>query len=111
MDCSRCGSIRTEDQFFWNGARHNTCIKCKESRDQNNNNVERVDLKFLELGDLVEHEIRELIDNTNTNNEVEQVYQEHLLVRLDIDIQNMSLKEIANLVITEIEGGDDYSWK
>ncbi|CAG8699178.1 11918_t:CDS:2, partial [Ambispora gerdemannii] len=38
-------------------------------------------------------------------------YKTHLLVQLDIAItQNKIAKEMADLVIAEVEGGDDYSW-
>lgn len=69
--------------------------------------VIRVNVDYLELGDFIEHEIQELADNINSGKIVDTVYKTNLLVRLNMDIQD--IKEVANLVVTEIEGGDDYS--
>ncbi|KAF0445076.1 hypothetical protein F8M41_003252 [Gigaspora margarita] len=121
---------RPVDQFFWNGKCHKTCIKHKKISDLNKNSskviglenielkitnqeteqandVTRVNVDYLELGDFIEHEIQELADNINSGKIVDTVYKTNLLVRLNMDIQD--IKEVANLVVTEIEGGDDYS--
>ena len=61
--------------------------------------------------DFIEHKIQELTNNIKSGEIVDTVYKTNILVRLNMDIQDMMIKEVANLVITEIKGGDNYSWK
>ena len=136
VGCSDCRVDRPDEQFMWGNTRHKTCIQCndkrvkrreknkKESRTQNQKtpitNVDQVDdgaraeIDYLEIGDFVEHEIRELADDAEVN-EIEdiiyQTYQTNFLVHIDVAIQNMTPREVADLVIIEIESGDNYSWK
>ncbi|KAF0387089.1 hypothetical protein F8M41_011272 [Gigaspora margarita] len=75
------------------------------------NDIACTEVDYFEVGDFVECEIRELADNAEANEIVDVPYQGHLLVRVDVTIQDMTTKEAAELVIIDIENGDDYSWK
>ncbi|CAG8523975.1 2266_t:CDS:2 [Cetraspora pellucida] len=67
-------------------------------------NIEYVEVDYLDVGDLIEHQINELMVNKTIN----PIYQAHLLVNMDI-IPNIMTKDVAALVIAEIEYDDDYS--
>ncbi|CAG8572397.1 24560_t:CDS:2 [Cetraspora pellucida] len=103
MECTRCGGIYSADQFFWNETKVNNIIHIKID------NATYVDHSFLKLSDFVEHEIRGLTDNPEIDKVIEPIYKSKLLVCLDIETQIMTLKEVSNLIITEIEREDDYS--
>ncbi|CAG8658545.1 5867_t:CDS:1, partial [Scutellospora calospora] len=45
----------------------------------------------------------------NVDRVIHTAYQLYLLVNMNIDTQNMIAKEIADLVIIEIEKGDEFS--
>lgn len=84
--------------------------------DENENPVSEyrnsIEVDFLDLGDLIEHEIQELTIGAQIDGVADIAYQSHLVVNLNSTIiQDKTAKEIANLIIAEIEGGDDYSWK
>ena len=89
--CSRCGFVRSDDQFVWNGLHYKMCNKCRNGNKEINQETEQVDntirtnVDYLELGNLIESEIRELIDNINTDEIVDTAYKLNLLVCLDVD--------------------------
>ncbi|CAG8500325.1 2185_t:CDS:2 [Racocetra persica] len=94
------------EQFIWGNTRRKTCDECKKNRDRR-----KQDLDFLDLGDFIENEKRNLTADTSTNGVADIAYHTHLLVHMNTDTQNITPKEAANLIITEIESRDDYSWK
>ncbi|CAG8658748.1 2130_t:CDS:2, partial [Ambispora gerdemannii] len=74
--------------------------------------VERVEVDHLDVGNFIEQEIRELTVGAHIDGVADIKYQTHLLVHLDIAItRNKTAKELADIIITEIEDGDEYSWK
>ncbi|CAG8675441.1 7311_t:CDS:2, partial [Ambispora gerdemannii] len=131
--CTKCKCNHPDDQFTWDGIYHKTCRRCKENRDRRNkermspariaedmpgesqehvSDITRIKINYLDVGDFVEHEIRDLTAGANIDRIADVAYKTHLLVQLDIAItQNKTAKEMADLVIAEVEGGDDYSWK
>ncbi|RIB00131.1 hypothetical protein C2G38_2150965, partial [Gigaspora rosea] len=71
-----------------------------------------IEVDYLDLGDFIEHEIQELTIDSQIDGVADIPYYTHLVVNLDsATTQNKTAKEIANLNVAEIEGGDDYSWK
>ncbi|CAG8495608.1 11060_t:CDS:2 [Scutellospora calospora] len=63
-----------------------------------------IEVDYLDLGDLIEHEIQELTTEAQIDGVADVAYQTHLVVNLDnAVIQDKTAKEIANLIITEIE--------
>ncbi|RIB05224.1 hypothetical protein C2G38_2281485 [Gigaspora rosea] len=76
--------------------------------------TDTIKVDYLDLGALIEHEIQELtigaqIDRVD-DGVADVAYQTHLVVSMDNAMtQDKTAKEIANLIIAEIEGGDDYS--
>ncbi|RIB06748.1 hypothetical protein C2G38_2046558 [Gigaspora rosea] len=133
--CTNCKTFHFEFQFVWDGKYHKTCIKYKQNRDlKKQNNTVSVNSKLSQPTISVSSQLLNLEFNSeelNVKDEAEHMrieidyfdvgnfegvantdYQIHLLVNLDAaTIQNMMAKDIANLVVAEIEGGDDYSWK
>lgn len=77
---------------------------------EHNDSTEYVEIDCLEVGDFIADKILELTASAGTDGVANIAYQINLLVNMNIDTQNMTAKEVANLVITEIEGGDDYLW-
>ncbi|CAG8698962.1 461_t:CDS:1, partial [Ambispora gerdemannii] len=126
MFCTKCKYNRPDDQFTWDGIRHKTCRRCKENRDRRNkehmspariaedmpeesqehvSDIMRIEINYLDVGDFVEHEIRDLTAGANIDGIADVAYKTHLLVQLDIAItQNKTAKEMADLVIAEVEG-------
>ena len=130
MFCSKCKCNHTEYQFIWEGIRHKTCKKysrkdkeklparvadstiefVEQSEYVDHNTIQRTDaddvdrneVDCLDIGDLVERELESLTANA--------VYHIRLLVNIDIT-PDMTAKEVAAIVVAEIESGDDYSWK
>ncbi|RIB20155.1 hypothetical protein C2G38_2179998 [Gigaspora rosea] len=138
--CGGCHSNHPKDQFIWDGKRYKTCKRCKERRDNKgkgneldhqdnfevlpgehsagfvtNKNSEPehrsyAEVDYLDLGDLIEHEIQELTTDAQVDGVADVAYQTHLAVNLDSAMfQDRTAKEIANLVVAKIEDGDDYS--
>ncbi|CAG8613611.1 11340_t:CDS:2 [Ambispora gerdemannii] len=82
-----------------------------EESQEHISDITRIEINYLDMGDFVEHEIRDLTAGANIDGIADIAYKTHLLVQLDIAItQNKTAKEMADLVIAEVEGGDDYSW-
>ncbi|CAG8655134.1 10429_t:CDS:2, partial [Ambispora gerdemannii] len=73
--------------------------------------ITHTEIDYLDLGNFIEHEIQELTAGAHIDGVANIIYQTHLLVCLDVTmVQSKTAKDIAELVITEIESGDDYSW-
>ncbi|KAF0538293.1 hypothetical protein F8M41_007978 [Gigaspora margarita] len=67
---------------------------------------------YLDLEDLIEHEIQKLTTDAQIDGVADVVYQNHLTVNLDNTMfQDRTAKEIANLVVAEIEGAQSESYK
>ncbi|CAG8682130.1 2885_t:CDS:1, partial [Ambispora gerdemannii] len=70
----------------------------------------RIEVDYLDMGDFVENEIQELTIESQIDGVANVAYRTQLLVNMDAAItQSKMAKEIANLIVAEIEGGDDYS--
>ncbi|CAG8607404.1 14712_t:CDS:2 [Cetraspora pellucida] len=76
-------------------------------QEVNINDIACVEIDCLDVRDLIKHEIEEL--TINESDAASTVYQAHLLVNVDIT-SDMMAKDVAALIVAEIEGGDDYSW-
>ncbi|CAG8482330.1 10738_t:CDS:2, partial [Scutellospora calospora] len=71
------------------------------------NDIAHVEIDCLDMEDYIEYEIKEII--FNEFDIINAVYQAYLLVNVDIT-SDMISKDVAALIVIEIEGGDDYSW-
>ncbi|CAG8563242.1 8499_t:CDS:2 [Cetraspora pellucida] len=71
-----------------------------------NVNVAYIEIDCLNIGNLIKYEIKKVTANENSTTNA--VYQAHLLVNVDITL-NITAKDVAALVVTEIEDGNDYS--
>ncbi|KAF0468863.1 ATP-dependent DNA helicase pif1 [Gigaspora margarita] len=70
-----------------------------------------IEVDYLDLEDLIEQEIQEMTIGAPTNGVADIIFQTHLVVKLDSTVfHDKTAKEIADLIVAEIEGGDDYSW-
>ncbi|CAG8663291.1 2163_t:CDS:2, partial [Ambispora gerdemannii] len=70
-----------------------------------------VEVDYLDVGDFVENEIQELTIGSQIDGVANAAYQTQLLVNIDAAMtQSKMAKDIANLIVAEIKGGDDYSW-
>ncbi|KAF0526550.1 hypothetical protein F8M41_014061 [Gigaspora margarita] len=70
------------------------------------------EVDYLDLENLIEHEIQELATDVQIDKVADVAYQNHLTVNLDNTIfQDRTAKGIANLVVAKIKDGDDYSLK
>ncbi|CAG8736612.1 7465_t:CDS:2, partial [Racocetra persica] len=68
------------------------------------------EIEYVDNNAYVEINCLELTASVSTNEVADIDYQIHLLVNINIDDQNMIAKEIAKLVIIEIEEEDNYIW-
>ncbi|CAG8784822.1 3510_t:CDS:2, partial [Cetraspora pellucida] len=68
-------------------------------------NIAHAEVDYIDIRDFIEHKIQKLINNKETT------YQTHLLVHIDVAVQDMTLKEVADLVIVKVGNRDNYSWK
>ncbi|RIB06187.1 hypothetical protein C2G38_2046994 [Gigaspora rosea] len=88
---------------------HTTIMIEGPESTQHENHIE---VNYLDLGDLIEQEIQEMTIGAPTNRVADMIFQTHLVVKLDSTMfYNKTAKEIAGLIVAEIEGGDDYSWE
>ncbi|KAF0556086.1 ATP-dependent DNA helicase pif1 [Gigaspora margarita] len=79
--------------------------------DENSGSEHLIEVDYLNLGDFIEYEIQELTIGAEIDGVADIAYQTHLVVNMDGAItQDKIAKDIANLIIAEIEGGDDYSF-
>ncbi|CAG8612404.1 4326_t:CDS:2 [Ambispora gerdemannii] len=95
----------------------NDIIHTVAATEHSNSKVEHISdalqikVDYLDVGNLIEYEIRELTVGESIDGIADISYKTHLLVHSDIVItQNKTAKEMADLIITEVEGEDDYSW-
>ena len=70
----------------------------------------RIEIDYFDMGNFIENEIQELTESISAHGVADTAYKTQFLVKMNLDAYNMTAKEIANLIITKIEGGDDFSW-
>ncbi|CAG8718275.1 20493_t:CDS:2 [Cetraspora pellucida] len=83
-------------------------VKFQKNCSEVDVDVGYVRIDCLDIGNFIESEINELA--VSDDDVINTVYQTNLLVNLDTT-PDVTAKDVAALVITEIEGGNDFSWK